>query len=135
MWTRKVLTLGTFDVPHMGHSAFLQRCQRYGNVTVGVNSDRYVLEYRGKPPVFTFDERRALLKAAGWIVAENDSPGWELIQLVNPDILVIGSDWARRDYYAQIGTTIDQFEEFDIDLVYVPYTDGISTTLIRERCG
>jgi glycerol-3-phosphate cytidylyltransferase-like family protein len=55
------------------------------------------------------------------------------IDLVKPDLIVIGSDWARRDYYTQMGFTQDWLDERGIGLVYIPYTAGISSTEIKAR--
>jgi hypothetical protein len=55
------------------------------------------------------------------------------ISLSDPDLIVIGSDWARRDYYAQMQFDQDWLDERGIGLVYIPYTQGISSTAIKER--
>ncbi len=55
------------------------------------------------------------------------------IETIAPDLIVVGSDWARRDYYAQMGFTQDWLDERGIGLVYIPYTDGISSTAIKAR--
>lgn len=128
-----VLTIGTFDVPHLGHAVFLQRAARYGDLTVGVNSDGFVEAYKGRRPVFSFGERVALIDKLGYKVAGNDGAGFALVEMVNPDVLVIGSDWLGRDYLSQIGMSIDELARLDIDLVFVPYTAEISTSKIMVR--
>jgi hypothetical protein len=55
------------------------------------------------------------------------------IEIVKPDYIVIGSDWAKKDYYAQMGFTQDWLDERGIGLVYVPYTQTISTTKLKGR--
>jgi hypothetical protein len=55
------------------------------------------------------------------------------IEKANPDIVAIGSDWARKDYYKQMGFTQDWLDTKGIILMYVPYTHGISTTDIKQR--
>jgi hypothetical protein len=50
-----------------------------------------------------------------------------------PDIIAIGTDWARRDYYAQMGFDQDWLDDRGIALIYIPYTQGISSTAIKER--
>jgi glycerol-3-phosphate cytidylyltransferase len=57
----------------------------------------------------------------------------EAIEAVQPDLIVIGSDWARRDYYKQMGFTQDWLDERGIGLCYIPYTHGISSTEIKQR--
>lgn len=132
----KLLTLGTFDVPHMGHAAFLRRCERFGDeVVVGVNSDRFATRYRGTAPAFNQAERCLAVSRLGYRVLTNDGPGSDLIREERPQVLAIGSDWLRRDYLAQIAMTADGLDQLGIALVYVPYSAGISSTLIRERVG
>jgi cytidyltransferase-like protein len=131
-----LLTIGTFDVPHMGHASFLRRCESFtdlGHIVVGVNSDAFVMTYKGETSVFTQAERMGLIRELGYRVRINDGPGRELIQAVEPDIIAIGTDWAKRDYHAQIDTPVDYFEERSIAMLYIPYTLGISTTDLKTR--
>lgn len=128
-----VLTIGTFDLPHIGHARLFQRCERFGRVVVGVNTDEFVQSYKGSAPLYRTAERVALIALLGYEVHENHSAGRELIERVRPDVLVVGSDWLRRDYLAQIDMTPDDLDRLDISLVYVPYTDGISSSDIRRR--
>ena len=55
------------------------------------------------------------------------------IENVNPDIIAIGTDWARKNYYEQMQFTQDWLDEKNIMLLYVPYTRGISSTEIKKR--
>lgn len=100
---------------------------------VGVNTDEFVLAYRGVPPLFSYDERRKLVEALGYEVVPNPSAGRETIAMVEPSVLAIGSDWARKDYYAQIDVDQDFLDSRGISMVYIPYTKGISATEIRSR--
>lgn len=131
--TATVLTIGTFDLPHIGHARLFRRCEWLGRLVVGVNTDEFVISYKRHAPLYRFEERVALISLLGYEVRCNDSPGRELIEAVRPDYLAIGSDWARRDYYGQIDVDQDLLDALDVTMVYVPYTDGISTTDIKER--
>jgi bifunctional ADP-heptose synthase (sugar kinase/adenylyltransferase) len=102
-------------------------------VIVGVNSDEFVMEYRGNPALYTEQERADLIAALGYQIWINNGPGRETIFAVKPDILAIGSDWARKDYYNQIDISQDELDELDIMLLYVPYTAGISSTSLKDR--
>ena len=55
------------------------------------------------------------------------------IEMVGPNYIVVGSDWAKKDYYAQMSFTQEWLDERGIGLVYVPYTQTISSTKIRGR--
>jgi glycerol-3-phosphate cytidylyltransferase len=130
----RLLTIGTFDIPHAGHAAFLRRCERFADeIIVGINTDAFVTRYKGEPPVFSGRERAALIKAMGYLTHPNDGPGRKLIEDLEPDIIAIGTDWAKKDYHAQIATPIEYFEAHGIAMLYLPYTEGISTTLLKER--
>lgn len=131
---QRLLTIGTFDIPHVGHAAFLRQCEWFsGEVLVGINSDAFVTRYKGSPPIFSERERSNLIAALGYRTYPNDGPGRLLIEKLKPDIIAIGTDWAKRDYYAQIDTPVEYFEEHKITLLYLPYTPGISSTDLKER--
>jgi glycerol-3-phosphate cytidylyltransferase-like family protein len=53
--------------------------------------------------------------------------------MVNPDIIAIGDDWAKKDYYKQMQFTQNWLDKKNILLVYLAYTSGISTTEIKNR--
>ena len=132
-----VYTGGTFDLFHSGHVAFLARCAELGRVIVSLNTDEFIEEYKGKPPVISYEDRRDVLLACKYVDGVIPNVGGQdskiAIQSVMPDLIVIGSDWARRDYYDQMGFSQDWLDEHGIGLCYIPYTQGISSTMIKER--
>jgi glycerol-3-phosphate cytidylyltransferase len=133
----KVYTGGTFDLIHSGHVNFLRACAEIGDVTVVLNTDEFITEYKGKPPVMSYHERFTVLSEFSCVRNIYPNTGGadskETIEQVNPDIIAIGSDWARKDYYKQMGFTQDWLDERDISLMYIPYTPGISTTELKRR--
>lgn len=136
-----VYTGGSFDLFHAGHVEFLKRCKQLagpdGEVNVSLNTDEFILEYKGKGLVMNYEERRRVLMACRYVddVIPNigGADSTVAIEAVNPDLIIIGSDWARRDYYAQMGFDQDWLDERGIGLCYIPYTQGISSTAIKER--
>lgn len=130
-----ILTIGSFDTPHIGHAVLFKRCEELGELTVGVNSDEFIEKYKGKRPIYSFEERCLLISKMGYHVARNDGAGRDLILDVQPDILVIGSDWASKDYLKQVNVTQDILDTYNISLMYVPYTQGISSSDIKRRLG
>jgi glycerol-3-phosphate cytidylyltransferase len=133
----KVYTGGTFDLIHSGHVNFLRRCAEIGDVTVVLNTDEFIEQYKGKPPVMTYDERFAVLSEFRCVKNIFPNIGGKDSTLsileVDPDIIAIGSDWARKDYCKQMGFTQDWLDEQNISLLYIPYTKGISTTELKRR--
>lgn len=133
-----VYTGGTFDLFHAGHAAFLRRCAELGDaVVVSLNTDEFIEEYKGKPPVLSYADRRDVLMSCRYVdnVVPNTggADSKPAIELVMPDLIAIGTDWARRDYYYQMGFDQDWLDERGIALCYIPYTQGISSTAIKER--
>ena len=106
-------------------------------MTVSLNTDEFIDAYKGKPPVMSYGEREAVLLACRYVDAVVANVGGDdstvAIEAVQPDIIIIGSDWARRDYYAQMGFDQDWLDERGIGLAYIPYTQGISTTELKKR--
>ena len=133
----KVYTGGTFDLFHAGHVEFLKSCAMLGPVTVALNTDEFIETYKGKPPVMSYDERKTVLEACVFVsaVVENKqgTDSKPTIREVNPDVIAIGSDWARRDYHKQMSFTQDWLDNQGIWLLYIPYTADISSTIIKQR--
>jgi len=133
-----VYTGGTFDIFHYGHLNFLRQCASIGDyVTVSLNTDDFIERYKGTPPVISYDYRKNVLEGCKYVDSvvpntdgEDSKPS---ILSVNPDFVIIGSDWASRDYYAQMNFTQQWLDENNIILIYIPYTSGISTTDIKNK--
>lgn len=132
-----VYTGGTFDLLHYGHVEFLRRCSEIGRVVVSLNTDEFIELYKGKRPVMNYDERKAVLQALRYVdyvipnVGGHDST--IAIEQVKPDMIVVGSDWAKRNYYNQMCFDQDWLDDRGIGLCYIPYTEGISSTDIKGR--
>jgi len=133
----KIYTGGTFDLPHAGHVNFLSKCAELGEVWVALNEDEFIEQYKGRPPIMTWSERANVLLEFRSVTGVTSNFGGEdsraVIEDINPDIIAIGSDWARKDYYKQMGFTQDWLDERGISLIYIPYTKGISSTEIKRR--
>jgi cytidyltransferase-like protein len=136
----RVYTGGTFDLFHAGHVNFLRQCDRIaggGEVVVGLNPDEFIYDYKGIAPVYTYTEREQLLLGCKYVTKVVPNVGGRdstiAIEQVDPDFIVIGSDWAKKDYYSQMGFTQKWLDDRGIILIYVPYTENISTTYLKER--
>lgn len=131
---RRVLTVGSFDTPHMGHAYLLRESERYGDeLVVGINSDEFIEEYKGQKPEYSYEERSEVILALGYTVIKNSSAGRELILKVNPDVITIGSDWARKDYYSQIDVDQDFLDLHGITMVYIPRIGTLSSSELKGR--
>lgn len=136
-----IYTGGTFDLFHAGHVNFLKQCKdiagKFGSVIVSLNTDEFVKEYKGKSPIVSYCDRFAVLQACKYvdyvIANSGGSDSKPTILKVKPNIIAIGTDWARKDFYKQMQFTQDWLDEKNISLIYIPYTKGISTTEIKAK--
>jgi glycerol-3-phosphate cytidylyltransferase len=132
-----IYTGGTFDLVHSGHVNFLKRCAELGSVTVSLNTDEFIWEYKKRKPIMSYAEREEVLlglRSVDRVIPNVGGADSRIsIELVGPDLIVIGSDWARKDYYAQMQFSQDWLDERKIGLCYIPYTEGISTTELKRR--
>lgn len=131
-------TGGTFDLFHAGHVNFLRQCKKLADtVVVSLNTDEFIQEYKGKSPVCNYAQRSVMLESCVYVdqVIKNTdgADSKPSILSVKPTIIAIGTDWAKKDYYAQMQFTQEWLDQLDITLVYIPYTDKISTTLLKEK--
>lgn len=125
---KKVITYGTYDLLHQGHINLLRRAKELGDyLIVGVTSDSFD-KGRGKLNVCNnVLERVDAVKATGYAdeVIIEDYVGQKIddIQKYNVDIFAIGSDWEGYFDYLSEYTTV----------VYLPRTEGISSTQLRAK--
>ncbi len=137
--TGKVLyTGGTFDLFHAGHVNFLSRCKLIADtVVVSLNSDKFIRDYKGFDPFHSFEERKLILESCIYcdkvICNTGDADSTEAIERVQPHIIAIGTDWANKDYYAQMGFTQEWLDIRNIVMVYIPYTKDVSSTIIKQK--
>ena len=137
----KIYTGGTFDLFHAGHVNFLKRCHQIaglsGMVTISLNTDEFIYEYKKKKPILNYEQRYEVLLSCKYVDFVIPNFGGRdskpAIEESKPDIIAIGSDWARKNYYEQMQFDQDWLDERNISLIYIPYTKGISSTLIKEK--
>ena len=122
---KKVITYGTFDMLHYGHINLLRRARALGDyLIVALSSDSFNA-IKNKQSFFHYEHRRQMLEAIRYvdlIIPEND---WEQkredIIKHNVNIFVMGNDWEGK---------FDFLKDY-CEVVYLPRTEGISTTQIK----
>lgn len=131
-------TGGTFDLFHDGHVNLLKRCKLLADkVIVSLNTDDFIFNYKGSYPIMSYEQRKVILESCVYVDSVipniNGKNSKTSILEVNPDIIAIGSDWAYKDYYTQMGFDQQWLDDHNIMLLYIPYTGTISSTKIKNR--
>lgn len=128
-----VFTNGCFDILHLGHIELLAKSKALGNILiVGLNSDESIHRIKGpNRPVNSHHARMITLASLVFVDAvvifDEDTP-YELIKLVQPDILVKGKDYEGREI---VGSDIVNTRGGEV--VTIELTRGYSTTHIIEK--
>ena len=123
---KKIITYGTFDLLHAGHVNILRRAKELGDyLVVAVSSDEFN-RLKHKEAYHSYEDRKLILEAIKYVDEVIPEENWEQkrddIKKYDIDIFVMGHDWEG---------------EFDFlkdlcEVVYLPRTDGISTTKIKK---
>ncbi len=130
-------TAGVFDLFHTGHLNLLEKCKSMCDyLIVGICNDDYVHNIKKKEPVYNETERARIIAAlkcvdeVALIDIETTNDKMLALQTFNFDVLFSGDDWKGSERYKK---TEEQFAPLGVAIEYLPYTQGISTTEIKEK--
>ena len=129
---KKVITYGTYDLLHYGHINLLQRAKALGDyLIVALSTDEFNWNSKQKKCYFTYEQRKRLLESVRYVDLVIPEENWEQkisdVQKYDVDIVVMGSDWAGSDRF-------DYLKDY-CEVVYLPRTEGVSTTQIKQDLG
>ena len=124
---KKVITYGTFDLLHYGHIQLLKRAKALGDyLIVALSTDEFNWEQKKKKCYFSYEERKMLLESLRYVDLVIPEENWEQkvsdVQEFRVDTFVMGNDWEGK---------FDFLKEY-CEVVYLPRTEGISTTKIKN---
>lgn len=130
-------TTGVFDLFHVGHLNLLERCKEQCDyLVVAVCGDDYVRSVKRKEPCFPQEERIRIIGALKCVDQVSDITIGEVddkmlaLERFKFDVLFSGDDWRGSERYIR---TEEQFAKLGVSIEYLPYTQGISTTQIKEK--
>ncbi len=125
-------TTGVFDLFHIGHLTLLKNakgmCDR---LIVGVTVDELVA-YKGKNSIIPYSDRAEIVRSCRYVdavIPQHDMDKLRICKKIKADILFVGDDWYDTPEWRKYET---EFQEAGIQIVYFPYTKGISSTIITE---
>lgn len=130
---------GTFDLFHYGHMKFLQQAQQHGPVLVSLNTDDFASRYK-RTPILTLGERMESLAGCKYVddvcvnIGDEDT-GVTIDRITDREIGYIahGDDWTDESLLKQLGITKGWLEDRAIEMLYIPYTQSVSSTDIIRR--
>ncbi len=119
---------------HIGHLNILQRAKEACDyLIVGVSTDELVAFEKGHIPVIPFDDRVRIVEAIRYVdrvVPQTDKNKYKAWEKYRFDKMFVGSDWKGTEAWNRYE---EQFRNTGVQFVYLPHTDGISSTILRSE--
>ena len=126
-------TSGVFDLFHIGHLNILQRAKSLcDKLIVGVTVDELV-GYKEAEAVIPFSERLEIvknIKCVDLAIPQDHLDKFVMWKKLKFDVMFIGDDWYDTERFRNFE---DELAEVGVQIIYLPYTDGVSTSLIKNR--
>lgn len=128
---KRVLTYGTFDLLHYGHIEILRRAKELGDyLIVGVSTDEFNA-MKNKKAYHNYELRKKMIEAIRYVDLVIPEKTWDQkrndIVEYKIDTVVMGNDWEGNETYENLKDICE--------VVYLPRTEGISTTKIKQDLG
>ena len=127
-------TTGVYDMFHIGHLNVIRRAKEQCDyLIVGVSTDELVQKEKNKTPIIPFKDRVEIVRAIKYVdevvpqYDKNKYGAWEKFKFHK---MFVGSDWKGSEAWNRFEK---QFEPCGVEIVYLDHTDGISSTILRER--
>ena len=129
-------TSGVYDMFHIGHLNILKHAKKYCDyLIVGVSTDEVVELNKGKKPIIPFLERIAIVESIKYVDQVVPQERYDIEGKIETtkkygiNVMFVGSDWQGTEKWNKIET---ELRKLGCRVVYLPHTDGISSTILRE---
>ncbi len=127
-------TTGVYDMFHIGHLNILAKAKEMCDyLIVGVTTDELCISRKNKRPIVSETDRVAIVKAIRYVdrvVLQKDMDKFVAVKEYSADVVFVGSDWRGTPSWNKYEK---QFAEIGCTVVYLDHTDGISSTILREK--
>ncbi len=134
MKNKKVYISLTADNLHHGHINLIKEAKKYGEVIIGLLTDRAVATHK-KLPILNFEQRKLIvqnLSGVAEVIAQNEWDDSITIRKLKPDFVVHGDDWLTGKQSVMRKNVIDELKKYNGELIEIPYTKGISSEAISN---
>lgn len=127
-------TTGVYDMFHIGHLNILKRAKEQCDyLVVGLTTDELCYSRKKKYPIICETERMAIvqeLRCVDKVVFQNDMNKVTAVKKYHADVVFVGSDWKGTETWNKYE---EELAEMDCTVVYLDHTEGISSTILRDR--
>ncbi len=131
---KKVYVGMSADLVHPGHMNILKKAAKFGDVVVGLLTDKAIVSYK-RLPYMTYEQRKQVIeniKGVSEVIAQETLDYRPNLEKVKPDFVVHGDDWKEGRQAKTRQQVIDCLKQWNGELIEIPYTEGISSTQINK---
>jgi len=131
---KKVYVAMSAVIIHPGHLNIIENAAKYGEVTVGVLTDKAISSYK-RLPYLKYEQRAQIVQAIKNVkeVIPQDSLDYRPnLKLLKPDFVIHGDDWKEGVQKETRQQVIETITEWGGQLIEIPYTKGISSTQLNN---
>ena len=134
MNSKKVYVAMSADILHIGHLNLLKEASKYGDVTVGVLTDKAIASYKRLPflPYETRSKTVESIKGVQNVISQDTLDYTENLLKLKPDYVVHGDDWKTGVQSAVREKVINIINNWGGELIEPSYTEGISSTMLND---
>ncbi len=127
-------TTGVFDMFHIGHLNILRRAKEMcDRLIVGVTTDELCFQRKHKYPIINQDDRKAIVGAIRYtdrVVDQSDMNKALAASRLGADVVFVGTNWKGTPQWHKYE---QELAAVGCEVVYLDYTDGISSTALRDK--
>ena len=128
-------TAGVYDMFHVGHLNVIMNAKEFCDyLIVAVSTDEVVEKNKNKTPIIKYEDRVRIVEAIRYVdkvVPQTDyADKLSAAKKYDIDVMFVGDDWKGTDKWNCIEK---QLNEIGVDVVYLPYTHSISSSILREK--
>lgn len=127
-------TTGVYDMFHIGHLNILQKAkEQCETLIVGVTTDELCFKRKKKYPIINESDRCKIISAIKYVdkvILQNDMDKFKVVKNIGANAVFVGTDWKGTESWKNYEK---QFASIGCDVVYLDYTDGISSTMLRDK--
>ena len=129
-------TAGVYDMFHIGHLNVIKNAKSLCDyLIVAVSTDEVVEANKHKKPIIPFSERATIVESIRYVDKVVPQISYSIdgkIQAAKDNhisIMFVGDDWKGTEKWSKIET---ELLKIGVKVIYLPHTDGISSTMLRE---
>lgn len=132
---KKIYIGMTIDVLHHGHINIIQTARAYGEVIIGLVTDRAVADHK-RLPLLNYEQRKQIVENITGVSCVVPQDEWDYapnLRAHKPDYMIHGDDWLEGPLAPYREKALEALREYGGQLIEIPYTQGVSGSKLARQ--